>query len=89
MRISGLDALDEFALFGMTGNDGVGVAGALLHSRFAEIEAEAGFAHFGVRPVTTEAAGGEDRLHVLIEVEMGCGASVGRGVTASRQEYEK
>ena len=55
-------------LLGMAGDDGVGMAGALLEGRLTEVEPQAGFAHLGVGPVATETVGGEDGLDVLIEV---------------------
>jgi hypothetical protein len=65
-----LDALDELALPGMAGNDSVGMAGALFEGRLFEVEPKAGFAHFRIGAVATEAIGGEDGLHVLVEVKV-------------------
>jgi hypothetical protein len=81
--VGGLDALDEFALFGVARNDGVGVAGPLLHGEFGEVEAESAFAHFGIGTVATEAAGSEDGLDVLIEVEALSGGDGGVGSVAT------
>ena len=54
-----------------------------------QIKAQAGFAHFRIGPMATEAVAGQDRLHILVEVEMlpaaweparmSCGCSRGCG----------
>jgi hypothetical protein len=68
VRVMGFDAFDEFALFGMTGNDGIRVAGAFAEGGFFEVKSQAAFAHFGIWTVAAEAIAGEYRLNVLIEI---------------------
>ena len=65
-----MNALDELALLGMAGDDGVGVTGALFECGLFEVEAEAGLAHLRIGPMATEAVAGEDGLDVLVEVEV-------------------
>ena len=78
MRVLGFDPLDQFALFGMSGNNRVGMSRALPQRRFRQVEAQTRLAHLRIWPVTTEAATGQDRLHVLIEIQMpGGGTAAG------------
>jgi hypothetical protein len=65
-----LDALDEFALFGMAGNNCVGMAWAFSESRLFQIEPQARLAHFGVGPMATEAVAGQNGLDILVEIKM-------------------
>jgi hypothetical protein len=59
------------------------MAGAFFHGELGEVEAEAGFAHLRIGAVAGEAAGGEDGLDVLIEVETLAGGEMSlAGVTA-------
>ncbi len=76
MGVFGFDALDQFALIRMPGNNRVGMPGPLFHGRFGEIEAQASLAHLRIGPVATEASRGQDGLHILIEIKMlaGCNA---------------
>ena len=70
MRVFGLNALDELALVGMTGDDGVGMAGTLTKGRFFQVQSQPRLAHLRIRPMTTKAITGQNRLHILIEIEM-------------------
>jgi hypothetical protein len=54
----------------MSRHDGVRVSRALFECRLLKIEAQPRLAHFGIGPMTTKAVGCEDRLDVLIEVEV-------------------
>jgi hypothetical protein len=92
MRVFGLDALDQLAFFRMTGNDGIGMARARFERRLFEIEAQAGFAHLRIRPVATEAVGGQDGLHILVEIEpLGglCSVRAWPGLVAAGDECKK
>src|SRR5215469_4162313 len=69
MRIFRLDSFGQLTLLRMTGNDGVAMPLALLHRPFREVKPQAGFAHFRIGTVTAEATAGQDRLHILIEIQ--------------------
>jgi hypothetical protein len=70
MRVPGLDSLNQFALFGVSGNDRIGMPGALLQRRLLKIEPKPGFAHFRIWAVATEAISRQNRLYVLVEIEV-------------------
>jgi hypothetical protein len=72
----------------MTGNDGIGVAGALAEGGFFEVKSQAAFAHFGIWTVATEAIAGEYRLNVLIEIEMRARGVTGLRMTAAGERHE-
>ncbi len=69
MRIFGFDPLDELALFGISPDNGIGMAIPLLQCGLFQIESEPRFAHLRIRTVTAEAMARQNRLHVLVEVE--------------------
>jgi hypothetical protein len=54
----------------MSWNNRVGVPRPLFERRFLQVQPESRLAHFRVRPVTTEAVAGQNRLHVLVEIKM-------------------
>src|SRR5262249_30002131 len=72
----------------MTGNDGVAMALALPHRPFSQIKAQACFAHFRVRTVTTEASTGQNRLDILIEIEASGDVSLPAVATDCRSNSE-
>jgi hypothetical protein len=83
--IFGFDPLNQFAFFGMPGNDRVGTIRSLAHRPFRKIKAEASFAHLRVWAVTTETTAGEDWLHILIEIE----AARWGAMTAEKRAHDK
>ena len=70
MRILGFDPLDQFTLFGMPGNNRVGMMRALPQRPFRKVKSETRLSHFGVWAMTTETATRQDWLHVLIKIQM-------------------
>src|ERR1700689_1454096 len=54
----------------MPGHDSVRFAGTLAEGRLFQIKAQASLAHFWIGTMTTEAVAGQDRLRILIEVEL-------------------
>jgi len=46
------------------------MAWTLLESRFFQVKPQAGLAHFGVGSMTAETVTGQNRLHILVEIEM-------------------
>src|SRR5580658_4564278 len=54
----------------MTGNNGVGISRPLPECRFLQVEAQTAFAHLRVGPVAAKAVAGQNRLHVLVEIEL-------------------
>ncbi len=86
MGVFGLDALDQLALVGVARDDRVGVPGALLHGGFGQVEAQACLAHFRVGPVAAKAAGGQDRLNILVEIKALPGRDTRRSVMAAWQQ---
>jgi hypothetical protein len=57
------------------------VALTLFHCPFCKVKPQAGFTHLGVGTMTTKAAAGQNRLHILIEIKMA--RDVGLGAVAS------
>jgi hypothetical protein len=70
MRILRFDALDKFALLGMAGNNGVRMAGPFAKGELLEIEPQTRFAHLRIGTMATEAVARQDRLHILVEIQM-------------------
>ena len=69
VRVVGKDAVDDFALVGLTGDDGEFARLAFTVGRFREVEAEFTFTRMVVHAVASEAMLGEDRADFLVEVD--------------------
>ena len=77
MWVLRFDPLDQFAFFGMPGNNRVGTLRSLPHRPFGKVEAKTCLPHLWIRTVTTETAIRQDWLHILIKVQ-----TARRGVAA-------
>ena len=54
----------------MSGNDGVGMAGPFAKCGLLEIEPQTRLAHLRVGTMATEAVARQNRLHILVEIQM-------------------
>ena len=70
VRVFRLDALNQFALLRVAGHDRIWMPRTLFECRFAQVQPQSRLAHLGIGPVTTEAIAGQDRLHVLVKINL-------------------
>lgn len=81
------DAGDDFAFVRVTGDDGEGAFFGLFDGFFADVEAEAGFAGFGVETVAVEAGIRHEGADVAIERDRWRGGEEGCGL--DQEEWDK
>src|SRR5580658_7791034 len=68
MRVLRLDALDQLTLFRMSSDDGIRMASPLSERRLFQVQPQPSLAHLRVGPMATETVAGQNRLHILIEI---------------------
>lgn len=78
------DAVDDFRIFGVSGDDGGGSL-VLLVSKFGEVEGDVGFTGFWILPVAVETILREDGTDVLVVTDLFFGTE---GGDESKEEEE-